>query len=306
MLFSQPLSLAAIKMDQIAPILKGIAALCWPGVALTALLLFRSEISHVLQRLTKAEILGQRVELSEEVLELDAAAAAVVQETEKLPPEQRRATTPAEEENLDATINSIIQQAASDPKLALMSLSAELEKQARRALATRGLLNARATVSLRQALSELIQYGFPENLAGSLQLFQDVRNRIVHGAAASNQDALSALDSGITLLRALTALPNETNIVHGLVPIYSDPDCQRQILDARGLILETTSPGGAIKTFRIFPTTRTHFVKGKRVAWEWNRNRQWREAWYRNPENGEVRQAWSSSMEFVGRSLDDI
>jgi hypothetical protein len=59
-------------------------------------------------------------------------------------------------------------------------------------------------------------------------------------------------------------------------------------------------------TFRIFPTTRTHFQKGKRVAWEWNMAKVWPAAWYRDPDTGEIKEGWVSAAEFVGRHLDDV
>jgi hypothetical protein len=212
-----------------------------------------------------------------------------------------------QEERFDATIKSILQQAASAPKVALMTLRAELEKQAQQGLATRGILRGRPVVSLSQALSELRQYGFPPNLQGSLELFDDVRNKIIHGVAATDDDALRALDSGMTILRALNALPNEVNVVyHPGVEIFSDTACTKPILDARGVILETTSPGGLMKTFRIFPTTRTHFQKGKQVAWEWDMHKVWPAAWYRDLDTGAIRPAWLGSAEFIGRHLDEI
>jgi hypothetical protein len=187
-----------------------------------------------------------------------------------------------------------------------MTLRAELEKQAQQALATRGLLRGRPVVSLNQALGELRQYGLPE-LEASQKLFDDVRNKLVHGAAGTDDDALRALDSGITILRALNALPNEVNVVHNpRVEIFSDGMCTTPIPDAKGVILESTPPGGGMKTFRIFPTTRIHFQKGKRVAWEWNMQKVWPAAWYRDPDTGTITQAWDQAAEFIGRHLDEI
>ena len=158
-----------------------------------------------------------------------------------------------------------------------------------------------------QALDELQQYGFPPNLLGSLKLFAEVRNKIVHGSAATDDDALRAIDSGLTILRALNALPNEINVVyHPGVQVFSDAGCTQPIPDVKGLILETTSPGGAMKSFRIYPTTRTNFQKGKQVAWEWNMQKVWPAAWYRDPDSHEIKQAWSQSAEFIGRHLDDV
>jgi hypothetical protein len=294
-------------MEHIAPIIQAIASLAWVAFAFVALFAFKPEIIRAFARLRKWEFFGQKLELSEELSKLEASAAATAGETKELPKEDRRIVSADQEDRFDATVQSILQQATSAPKIALMTLAAELERQGRQALATRGLLRGRQAVPVSEALSELNQYGFPPNLSGSLKLFLGVRNKIVHGASATDDDALSALDSGITILRALNALPNEVNVVHHPgVEIFSDAECKLPITDAKGIILETTSPGGAIKTFRIFPTTRTDFQKGKRVAWEWNMQKVWPAAWYRDPDTGAIKEAWRSSAEFVGRHLDDI
>ena len=294
-------------MEHVAPILQAIASLAWAGFAFTALVVLKPEITRALGRLRKGEIFGQKFELGDELLKLENSAGAAAKEAQELPPEESRMSSVDQEEKFDVTISSILQQATSAPKIALMTLAAELEKQARQALATRGILRGRPVVSISQALSELRQYGFPPNLSGSLKLFDDVRNKIIHDAAATDDDALRALDSGMTILRALNALPNEVNVVyHPGVDVYSDSQCAKLIPDAKGVILETTSPGGVMKTFRIFPTTRTQFQKGKQVAWEWNMQKVWQAAWYRDPDTGAIKEAWGSSAEFVGRSLDDI
>lgn len=269
--------------------------------------MFKPQINRALGRLRKGEILGQKFELGNELVKLENSVATAAKEAQELPPEESRMASADQEEKFDATIKSILQQATSAPKIALMTLGAELEKRAKQALATRGMLRGRPVVSVSQALSELHQYGFPPNLSGSLMLFDDVRNKIIHSAAATDDDALRALDSGMTILRALNALPNEVNVVyHPGVEIFSDATCTKPIPNAKGIILETTSPGGVMKTFRIFPTTRTHFQKGKQVAWEWNMQEGWSAAWYRDPDTGAIREAWNSSLEFIGRHLDDI
>jgi hypothetical protein len=76
----------------------------------------------------------------------------------------------------------------------------------------------------------------------------------------------------------------------------------------RGVILETTIPDGNDVTYRIFPTTRTDCEVGQQVAWEWNMDvsRIWPAAWYRDPLEGDIREAWGSSMEFIGRHLTDL
>lgn len=294
-------------MEQVAPILQAIASLLWAIFAFTALFVLKPEIISAVGRLRKGEILGQKFELSDELAKLENSVAAVAKEREELPSQESQAASADQQEKIDTTIKSILQQATSAPKVALMTLGNELEKQARYALATRGILRDRPGVPISEALSELYQYGFPPNLSGSLKLFNDVRNKIVHGADATDDDALRAIDSGMTILHALNALPNEVNIVYRPgVEIFLDAACAVPIPNAKGVILETTSPGGVIKTFRIFPTTRTHFQKGKQVAWEWSMRKTWPAAWYRDPDTGAIKQAWVSSAEFIGRHLDDI
>ena len=150
------------------------------------------------------------------------------------------------------------------------------------------------------------QGSLPAHVSGSIKLFQEVRSRIIHGRDADEQDVLRAIDSGFTLLRALDSIPLEVNTVYRTgVPIYSDAECGQRIAGVSAIILQTISPGGAQKSFKVFPTTRAHFQIGKRVAWEWNQDKTWGPSWYKDDE-GQCAKAWLSSMEFVGRHLDEL
>ena len=82
--------------------------------------------------------------------------------------------------------------------------------------------------------------------------------------------------------------------------------CENKRTDVKGVVLETDSPDRIAKTIRIFPTTKEHFIKGKQVAWEWDGSHGWGQSWYRDPDTSEVKPAWGSSLEFVGRHLDEI
>lgn len=297
-------------MENIAPILQAVASVAWAGFAFTALFVLRSGIISALGRLSKAELFGQKIELREELQELQASASAASFEARvgdmqvSAPPPER---SDEKEEKFEAIVATILDQAKVTPKLALIALSAELEKQARQELAVRGLLKDRRHVAITEALRELGAYGFPPNLIGSVRLFMDVRNKIVHGKTATDDDAVSALDSGLTILRALNALPKETNVVfHSGVNLFRDKDCLIPIANVKGVILETTSAGGMVKSFRIFPSTQIHFREGETVAWEWNMQNTWGQAWYKDPDNGVIKKAWDSSTEFVGRHLDAV
>lgn len=294
-------------MDQIAPVLQAVAALGWVCFAFVALLLFKSELTQALGRLSEGELFGQKFKLGNDLERLEISVAATEREAQETPSGQHQSPVTEEGEEVDVLVATILRQAAKSPKVALILLAAELEKAARHALARRGLLGGRSFVPTIQALSELQQYGFPPNMSGSLRLFNEIRNKIVHGVSATDDDALRALDSGITILRAVAALPNETKVVHSVgVDLFSDANCKDPIVGAKGVVLETTSPGGVTKTLQIFPSTRTHFQKGKEVAWEWDLDRIWPATWYRDLDTAETKKAWDSSGEFVGRHLDDI
>jgi hypothetical protein len=88
--------------------------------------------------------------------------------------------------------------------------------------------------------------------------------------------------------------------------LFSDSEARNRLPNVCGLIVETTSPGGATKQRRIFPTTKSNYHRGERVSWEWNSDNKYGATWYKDPDTGEIKQAWLGSAEFIGRNLDEI
>lgn len=295
-------------MDPITKLIEAIAKILWPMLGFTILFFFKSEISEILKRLKKGKMLGQEIELSDSLAELRASAEAAKEAVSELPQmdnAEDSALTPGSNDD----ITQILDEASRSPRTALITLAGHIETAARRAMASVGLLQGRDGIPVSQAIQELHkQYGgLPGDVIGSLRLFNDVRNRIIHVRDASDEEVISALDSGITILRTLKALPSEINIVfHPGVPVYSDASCTTEITGVKGIILDSSSPGGIRKFRRIFPTTRSYFAKGQRVSWEWDFNHRWAEAWYVNPDDGSRILAWNWSSEFAGRPLDVI
>jgi hypothetical protein len=104
----------------------------------------------------------------------------------------------------------------------------------------------------------------------------------------------------------LRSIPLEIHVVrHPDVELYSDSEAKHVLQGVRVLILESTSPGGASKRQSVFPTTRTHFKRGQRVAWEWCNENKYGSSWFKDPDTGEIKQAFFGSVEFVGRDLND-
>lgn len=89
-------------------------------------------------------------------------------------------------------------------------------------------------------------------------------------------------------------------VLHADLPFYSDPDCQREVKNARLIILQCEDPTETIKTPEPLPTTRQYQL-GEIVQWGFDHKRIWEESWYQDPETGEVKQAWKHSTEFIGK-----
>jgi hypothetical protein len=295
-------------MDTGANLIRAVAALLWPIFAFVFLWWFRAEIGAILRRLShlrKGKLLGQELELEHELDQLaQSAEKARIEAATAIPqPDTRNHNRPSNELELE-----LLRDVARSPRITLMLLGAEIEKRVRQLLAATGWHQNISPFPLSKSIDELRRQGtLPEHVSGSLKLFLDVRNKIVHGQLANDDDTLRAIDSGLTVLKAIDSVPTETNVVyHPGVHLYSDSGCSQKMPEVLGVILETTSPGGATKQFRIFPTTRTHFKEGQRVAWEWSFDKTWGPSWYKDPDTGEIRKAWDSSAEFIGRHLDEI
>lgn len=295
-------------MTEFATLLQALAAILWPLFAFTALFVFRSQIADIARRLKKGKLLGQEIELDESLNRLDKSATSIEKTIAELPPQTTELLNQQEQAREERVIDEILFEAARSPKVALIRLASELEKLTRQLLASTGHLNGRKHIPVAHAIVELHEtFGLPRHVPSSIKLFWETRNRLIHGGEGTDEDILRAVDSGLTILKALQAFPCEINTVyHPGVDLFASEELTDLIPNVKGVILETTAPGGATKTFRIFPTTKTHFQKGHQVAWEWNMQNGWGPSWYRDPDTGEVKSAFHSAAEFVGRHLDEL
>ena len=292
-------------------LLEAIASLLWPLLTLGILLAFSRDIADALRRIKKVKIAGHEVELGAQLKELHDVASQVVSEVPDLAgfdgdPGEKPSSRSAGLEAHDS-ISKILATAAQSPTAALLLLAAEMEREGREVLASVGKWTEGRVVPFRRAIDRLNRhYGLPEHVLGSLRLFLETRNKLVHGGFAKDREILSALDSGVAIYRALQALPRERHrVYHEGVRVYSDAKCLHEITGVRGVILRSESSSGVRVQDRIFPSTKTHFQKGKLVSWEWNLESTWPEAWYRDPDSNDIKFAWSSAGEFVGRHFED-
>ena len=296
-------------MSELAALLTAVASLLWPLLGLCLLLVFREDISALLQRITKARVLGHEFELDPLVEELreevDQVPTDVPDLVTPIPASEEQPASDAVSTDTDDQVDEIIRTAAQSPAAAVLLLSSAIEKVGREVLASTGKRTDPRRMSLRGVVRELDNhYGLPEHVPSSLRLFSQIRNRVAHGRLAKDRDILSAMDSGISIYQTLRSLPRERHWVRYTdVPLYSDERCLHEMEGVRGVILTSKSPDGMTSSDQIFPSTATHFQEGKPVSWEWNLGRIWPETWYRDPDSNQIKPAWSSAGEFVGRHL---
>lgn len=260
-------------MKEISELLKAIASLLWPLFAFVTLFIFKTQIGEAIARLKKGKLLGQEVELSESLKNLNELAVELTEEVNSIPNISQANLSDNQNENYDTCqelncldkIQQILTESVKSPTAALIMLSAEVEREARKILACTGRLKDRKNIPISMAIKELDNtYGLPKHVSSSLNLFWNTRNQIVHGGVTDQRNILSAIDSGIAIMRALESIPRESNYVfHPGVNVYSDPNCQNPIDDVKGIILKTVSPGGARIERRIFPTTKTYYKEGE-------------------------------------------
>jgi hypothetical protein len=181
----------------------------------------------------------------------------------------------------------------------------EIERQARQILASSQDPSNWERGSLGQYLSRL---ELSPDMREAVDEFRKVRNEIVHGRGATDDDALRAIDSGLKILSAIGRVPRAVHVVYATdLPIFADAEGRQERGDVRGLMLESTSrPDPATPERHVYPTTRTHFQQGKAVAWEWDLSKVWPESWYRDPDTNEIEYAWGEAGEFIGRHLDEL
>ncbi|MGN8124546.1 hypothetical protein ACTJK9_22570 [Pseudomonas sp. 22082] len=295
-------------MESATKLISALAQILWPLLGFATLLIFKKEISEILRRIKKGKMLGQEIELTDSLENLRISAETVKDATIILPPpdaiESEKEVTNSEPDE----IKIVLDEASRSPRVALITLGALIERAAKQALASTGILQPLSRISATEAVSKLSDRhgGLPGDVVNSMKLFMDVRNRIVHSREATEEDVISAIDSGITILRILKALPNRKLIVlHHNVAIFADSKCEEKHRGA-GLILENVSPGGFEKSLIIFPTMQTNYQKGQLLAAEWDTKNVWNEAWYIDPDTNEKKSAWRSSGEFIGRPLESI
>jgi uncharacterized protein YutE (UPF0331/DUF86 family) len=279
----------------------------WPIATLIIIFLFRKDISMLLRRIRKGKLFGQEMELDPEIKEFGDAVKLAQGEIQESPLVEEIFNNEVEEQNKN--IKEIIDASKVNPQLGIIRLSTILEKSLRTIGASLGVISANQRISVIKMFQNLEKKGkIKKNTNQAVKIFWELRNKIVHGHQIENErEILKVLDDGMSLLNTVTSIPHEKYIIlHSGVSLYTDPECENTIKDATGVIVEITSSNKIDKYIRIFPTTSGSYYKiGMRVTWEWNMEKTWGKAWFKDPENNDIKSAWGSAAEFIGKEIID-
>jgi hypothetical protein len=215
----------------------------------------------------------------------------------------------------DQLEQTILEEALASPKAALMHLAIEIERELRKLLVSTGALQRFLVLKSPTLPNGLTILGtvsgakVPKELEEKISQFWSFRNAAVH---SDFEVPLLAFELGLSILRILHNVPRPSYIVRKAnVPLYSDKNCQVQRTDVRGVLLETFDADGKSQGVRIYPSTR-EYVEDMSVGWEWDipiayrSDKGWDETWYRNPQTEKCTQAWSGSLEFIGRDINQV
>ena len=279
----------------------------WPITVLIVVLLFRKDISIFLKRLRKGTILGNEIELEPYMNQLRKDIDEVQEET--LVDTYIENRNEEEANILDKEISQVIEVSKDNLELAIIRLSALIEMETRTLLGSLGATKEKLA-GLQQMFNVLSKKGYlTDSTASALKTFSNIRNLIVHGRKPQNDHAmLQAIDLGIDLLKTIRLIPRETYKVKATgINLYSDQNCKIIRDDVKGVIIETTTPDIQEKYDRIFPTRNPSYYQiDKRVSWEWNLGVSWDNTWYIDNNTGDIKSAWTSSLEFTGRHIEDL
>jgi hypothetical protein len=203
----------ASTAKDLAELISAFASLMWPVITLAIVSWFRPEIRAILSRIKKGKFLGTEFELDElqaKTVAAEAKAELRADSELRADAEVKRWTGPGEPSDIvtpdvaQDAVEEVLREASRSPRLGLMLLSAKMERAARELAADTGLDVSRRAVPLGTMIRMLVQaeqLSFED--ADALSLFNQVRNRIVHGHDVDDDEVARAIDSGIRLLKLL-------------------------------------------------------------------------------------------------------
>ncbi len=198
-------------MGHLSDFLRAVAVILWPIIVIWVVIMFKAEIRDMLRRFRRGKLFGQELELDPTVSELSKTVKRAVL-TAPIQPGGASSYT----NKTFSLVKEVLSEAKNSPKVALMTLWNHLESELFHLMATMDLLE-KTVFSASDAILILADKGLlPKTISSSLNQFLQVRDILIHnhGQGENIDNILSAIDSGISILKLVQAIPHETNIVY--------------------------------------------------------------------------------------------
>lgn len=122
----------------------------------------------------------------------------------------------------------------------------------------------------------------------------------VRGKRDHVSDALTeGVEPGVT--DTMPVVPHK--VLHSGLPIYIDREATREAPEGTVAVLQPLDPDG-FQMLEVVPTRKV-YEPGQYLNWQLNKDKLWEECFYRNPDTGQIEQAWTMHVEFVGKVISD-
>lgn len=286
-------------MEALTELIKALAALAWPALTFYIFWSLRTEFAKLIGRIRRGKILGQELELDQQLDQLTVAVEAARQELPVSPSEPEKASALAARE-------VVLGDGSPSPLATFLRVARALERAATNVLERTGWAPGMKKLSVIQAFRLMPPGWVGDEVMESIVLFSRIRNRIVHGDdVVSDHEVLRATELGFELLDVIRNYHIEENRVRDMVTIYSDVGATIEMPGVKGIRLNSVHPDKLLPEIRIYPTRKDWFTPGGLVSWEWDLSHVWGKAWFRDPDDGQIKEAWHSAGEFVGRMLEE-
>jgi len=93
-------------------------------------------------------------------------------------------------------------------------------------------------------------------------------------------------------------------VLHADLPFYSDQAGTLEVTGARLVVLKCRDSKQLHQPVECMPVRR-NYRTGQIVNWDLDNKKMWDQAWYRDPDTGEIDRAWAQAVEFIGQVVQE-
>jgi hypothetical protein len=280
-----------MKSEVLIEIIKIMPSFIWPITTIIIICIFKNDIENLFSRIKSGTLFGNDFVLEEKVDKLEKSV-----ESENIVVARKDEVLESQAYKNENAIGKLV------------ILSGIIEKELKQIMYKSGWFNNVRIGSIKNTINFLVSNNtLPPNILSSVDLFMDIRNKVVHGTESVNNDQIERiLEVGLIIINQIRSIPLSDHIIENpKIEIFYDKECKQKNHDAFGVMIKEVNSITKSTRIDIYPTTNI-YSKGVSVSWEWNLNVVFRCAYFIHPETKEVLKAWDQSALFIGRNIEEI